>query len=108
MPRNAKRSYAVVWSDEQTTASGRLEVLSEGLALHGRESRVWIRFADLAGAAISRGEGDRLRGLPVLALTSRSGSRIRIASLEGTGALHELAARVPHPVLAAVGAPDGI
>ena len=108
MPRNAKRSYAVVWSDDQTTESGRLEVLRDGLALHGRESRHSILLADLTGAAISRGETDRLRGLPVLALTPRSGPRIRIASLEGAGALHELAARVAYPALAAVVAPDGI
>src|SRR4051794_7360107 len=108
MPRNAKRSYAVVWSDDETTKSGRLEVLSDGLELYGRESRLSILFAELTEAAISRAEVDRLRGLPVLALTPKSGSRIRIASLEGAGALHELAARVAYPALAAVAPADGM
>ena len=108
MPRNANRSYAVVWSDDRTTESGRLEVLRDGLALYGRESRRTILFAELTEAAISRGEADRLRGLPVLALRPNHGPRIRIASLEGAGALHELATRLAYPALSAVAVPDGM
>jgi hypothetical protein len=108
MPRNAKRSYAVVWTNDQTTESGRLEVRRDGLELYGRESRLSIALAELTRAVISRSEPDRLRGLPVLVLTPRCGPRIRIASLEGAGALHELAARLPYAELSAAAAPDGM
>ncbi len=108
MPRNAKRSYAVVWTNDETTESGRLEVRLDGLELYGRESRLSIALAELTGAEISRSGPDRLRGLPVLVLTPRCGPRIRIASLEGAGALHELAARLPYPALSAVAALDGM
>jgi hypothetical protein len=108
MPRNPKRSYAVVWTNDETTESGRLEVRRDGLELYGRESRLSIALAELTRAVISRSEPDRLRGLPVLVLTPRCGPRIRIASLEGAGALHELAARLPYAGLTAAAAPDGM
>ena len=88
------RSYAVVWSDNGTTDPGRLDLLPDAFELHGRDRRLSIPFAELTGASIARGNGDRLRGLPVLALTRRRGPRLRIASLEGAGALHELAAHI--------------
>jgi hypothetical protein len=90
----ANRSYAVVWSDNGATGSGRLEVQRDAVELHGREHRLLIPFADLAGASIARTARDRLCGLPVLALRRRSGDPVRIASLEGVGALQELAAQV--------------
>jgi hypothetical protein len=89
-----KRSYAVVWSDNGTTDPGRLEFLRDSFELHGRDRLLSIPFAELIGASIARSNGDRLRGLPALALTRRTGTLLRIASLEGLGALHELAARL--------------
>ncbi len=108
MPRNPKRSYAVVWTNDETTESGRLEVRRDGLELYGRESRLSLALAELTGAVISRREHDRLRGLPVLVLTPKRGPRIRIASLEGAGALHELAARLPYLALSGGAALDGM
>ena len=109
MPRNAKRSYAVVWTNDETTESGRLEVRGDGLELYGRESRLSI---PLRGAD---GSGDLARGISTACAASPcwcsrpgaargSGS----ASLEGAGALHELAARLPYPALSAVAALDGM
>jgi hypothetical protein len=89
-----KRTYAVVWSSNGATLSGRLEILLDRFELHGRERPLSIPYAELTSASIARSEHDRLRGLPVLALVLRGGAALRIASLEGGGALHELAARV--------------
>jgi hypothetical protein len=89
-----KRSYAVVWTSNGATRSGRLELLRDCLELHGRECPLSIPYAALTGASIARGAHDRLRGLPVLALGLDSGAALRIASLEGGGALHELATKV--------------
>jgi hypothetical protein len=84
------RTYAVVWSDNGSTASGRLDAVPEGLELRGRDLSMSIRFAELTGATIARGRSDRLRGLPVLELDRSKGAPVRIASLEGTSALYEI------------------
>jgi hypothetical protein len=108
MPRKRERSYAVVWSDDVTSGSGRLEVLRDRFELYGRDRRLSILFSELTAAAINRGARDRLRGLPVLTLTTRSGAPLRIASLEGAGALHELAARIAYTGLSVAPALSGI
>jgi hypothetical protein len=85
------RSYAVLWSGADGCGSGRLEPLPDRLELCGRE-RVSIPYTDLAGTSIGRRNGERLHGLPVLVLHRHGGAPpIRIASMEGAGALHELA-----------------
>jgi hypothetical protein len=89
-----KRSYAVVWSENGTAGAGRLEMLHDAFELHGRGRRLSIPLVELASASIARRNDERLHGLPVLALTRRAGTCLRIASLEGVGVLHELAARL--------------
>ena len=88
------RSYAVVWSDGDAVVSGRLEPRADRFELRGRDARLSIPFAGLSGASIARRNPDRLRGLPVLALRRRDATTLRIASLEGAGALHEIAHHV--------------
>ena len=98
-----KRSYAVLWSTDGDTGPGRLDPLEDSFELQGRNRRLSIPFADLAGASIARGSDDRLRGLPVLALSLRNGSpTVRIASLEGAAILHELADRVEYAGLTVI------
>ena len=94
------RSYAVVWSDGDAVVAGRLEPQADGFELRGRDVRLSIPFSELAGASIGRRQADRLRGLPVLALQLRNATTFRIASLEGAGALHELAHHVERAGLA--------
>lgn len=94
------RSYAVVWSDGDAVVSGRLEPQPDGFVLRGRDERLTIPFSGLAGASIARRNADRLRGLPVLALLLLDARTFRIASLEGAGALHELAHHVERAGLA--------
>jgi hypothetical protein len=83
-------SYAVVWSENGTFASGRLDSLDDRFELQGRGCGLTIAFADLERAGIERGRSDRLHGLPVLELGRSTGPPVRIASLQGTAALHEL------------------
>jgi hypothetical protein len=84
------RTYAVVWSENGSTASGRLDAFGDRFELDARTKRVSIPFAEVAGASIERGRKYRLRGLPVLQLGRIGGPPVRIASLEGTAVLHEL------------------
>ncbi len=90
-PKQVGRNYAVLWSGSEGSGSGRLEVLADRLELSSGTMRVAVPFGDVADAHIARGRTDRLRGLPVLSLHSGGGEGLRIASLEGTGALHEIA-----------------
>jgi hypothetical protein len=85
-----KRSYAVVWSSQEGVDSGRLEPGDGGFELVGRDHVLSIGFPELADVAIARGNGERLRGLPVLVLRRLHRSEVRIASLEGAAVLHEL------------------
>jgi hypothetical protein len=99
-----RRTYAVVWSRGGDVGSGRLDRLDDRFELYGRDRRLSIPFSELVGAAIARGQNDRLRGLPVLALEIEGGPSVRIASLEGTAVLHELADRVAASGLTVVSA----
>jgi hypothetical protein len=91
-----RHSYAVVWSRNGDVGSGRLDPFEDRFELQGRDRRLSVPFSSLARASILRGHDDRLRGLPVLWLELARGKPVRIASLEGTAALHELADRVEH------------
>lgn len=93
-PPAVRRSYAVLWSSGGDVGSGRLEPLDDRFELHGRGRRLSIPFAGVVRASIRRGRLERLRGLPVLELEAATGEPVRIASLEGTAALLELADRV--------------
>jgi hypothetical protein len=91
-----KKSYAVVWSTGQGVNSGRLEPEDDRFELVGRDHRLSIEFAGLAGVEIARRQSDRLRGLPVLVLRLREGEEVRVASLEGAGVLRDLVDHVEH------------
>jgi hypothetical protein len=100
------RKYAVLWSGrEEVVGSGRLELLGDRLELSSRSVLLVVPLGDVTAARIARGAGDRLRGLPVLSLDLGPGGELRIASLEGTGALYEIARLVERsaPVLRASG-----
>jgi hypothetical protein len=88
-----KRAYAVVWSENGSMNSGRLDSFADRFELAGRGQHLAILFAELRSASIARGRDDRLNGLPVLELGRDGRPPVRIASLE-TGALHELFAKV--------------
>ena len=64
--------------------AGRLELEADSLAFSGGAR---VPYADLRDIYLER----RPVGPPALVLQSRCGEELRIASLEGLGALHELA-----------------
>lgn len=85
------RPVGVLWSERnERPHTGRLELLPDRLAFVGSDLRTEVAFDEIGTAHLARGAADRLRGLPVLVLVLRTGETVRIASLEGTGALHEL------------------
>jgi hypothetical protein len=87
------RAYAVAWRrGDEVTVSGALRAGREGLHLLGRSGAVDIPFAAIARLSIERSRIQRLRGLPAISLALAHGETVRIASLEGAGALHEIAA----------------
>ena len=88
----AARKYAVLWSNcDGALESGRLEVLPDRVELASRDATLAVPYDEVREAYIGRGPEDRLRGLLALALCRGSGGRLLIASLEGTGALYEIA-----------------
>ena len=87
-----RRNYAVLWSGcEGAIGSGRLELVADRVELSSKGALVSLPLGEVTGVRIARGAEDRLRGLPVLALECARGGVLRIASLEGTGALYEIA-----------------
>jgi hypothetical protein len=93
-------TYAVVWSEDGGPPNaGSLEVADGRITLAGRasaqlERSLSLPYHDLAEARLERLYADRLSGRPTLVLRLRGGPVLRVASMEGGGALHELADRI--------------
>ena len=93
-------SYAVVWSENDGPVyAGHLEladrfVLLSGTAPQALESRRKLLCEELADVSFERRPGDRLGGRPTLVVARPSGPTLRLASIQGGGALHELAERL--------------
>jgi len=82
-------SYAVVWRENDGPArAGLAEVEDRCLAL-SKDRRV--QYCDLADVYLERRSGGSASSRPALVLICHDGSRLQIESLEGLGALHELA-----------------
>ena len=82
-------TYAVVVSeDDGPELPGRLELERDCLRFSGGSS---VRYADLRDVYVERRAGGDSPRRPSLVLISEQGDRFRISSLEGLGALHELA-----------------
>jgi hypothetical protein len=86
-----KGTAAILWTLHGRVHSGRLEALSDRLELTGRGVTLAIPLDSIQEFAIERGPAARLRGLAVLTLRLVEGDVVRVASLQGTGVLHELA-----------------
>jgi hypothetical protein len=84
-------TYAVVWrEDDGDTFAGLLELAPTCLVLSGTAAGVRASERRLAYAELEGAHFERRRG-PLLVLKGPCGSRVEVASLEGSGALHELA-----------------
>ena len=93
-------SYAIVWSgNEGPDQVGKATVDEHRLRLSGGSStgsrnEVDVPCAELSDVYIERSTPPKHPWEPVLVLVTRQGERFAIGSLEGLGALHELAERV--------------
>ena len=90
---DALMTYAVVVSEgDGPEQVGRLEFERDCLRLLGGST---VRYDDLRDVYVEpRSGGSTTARRPTLVLVSRQGERLRIGSLEGLGALHELAEKV--------------
>jgi hypothetical protein len=92
-----KGTAAVLWSLHGRIHTGSIEARGGRLEFRGRDRVVAIPLGSIAQFTIERGPAVRIHGLPVLTLHLIEGDVIRLASLEGTGVLHELAAVLAPP-----------
>lgn len=92
-------AYAVMWSEAAGPEFvGKLDlgldcIILTGIAAEARESRRRVPFSEVTDAslgALARLSGGERRGL----LLTLAHGRVEIASLEGMGALHELAEHI--------------
>src|SRR5206468_1082887 len=82
-------SYAVVWRENGgPTCVGGLVLVGAGLELSGAATRRNVPYDDLRELYVHRTDK------PALVLVTSAGDSFAIASLQGLGALHELADRV--------------
>ena len=92
-----KGTCAVLWALHGRVHAGSLELDDDRLQFRTRGRAVAVPLDSIAQFAIERGPAVRINGLPVLTLFLVEGDVIRLASLEGVGALHELAAALAPP-----------
>jgi hypothetical protein len=84
--------YAAVWrTGDGPTSSGKLELGSDDLLLHGSgEEELRIPFDELTSVEIGRAAGERVNGDRSLVLERHSCERVLVAALGGVGLLGEL------------------
>ena len=97
-------TYAVLWSaNDGPEFAGSLELTGGSVVLAGtaerqpdgqREAHREVRYDDLIDVYLERCAPAKHAWEPALVLVSRSGDQVAIGSLEGLGALHELAEHV--------------
>ena len=100
-------SYAVTWQEaDGRRHSGRLELGSEGLHLHGHNgeasaSRI-LPYSEIDSYRAARATADRLQERPTLVVELTDGSTVRIASVAQPGIIAELS----HQLATLIGAPE--
>jgi hypothetical protein len=92
-----KGTSAVLWTLHGRVHAGSIEAHDDRLELRARDRVVTIPLDWIVQFTIERGPAVRIHGLPVLTLILVEGDVIRLASLEGTGVLHEIAAVLARP-----------
>jgi hypothetical protein len=92
-----KGTWAVLWTLHGKVHAGSLELFGDRLELRACARTLAVPMETIAQFAIERGPAARIHGLPVLTLYLVEGDVVRLASLQGTGFLHELAAVLAPP-----------
>jgi hypothetical protein len=86
-----KGTFAVLWAFHGRVHSGSLEVVADRLLLTTRGRTMALPIGAIERFAIERGPAARLSGLAVLSLELEGHEALRVASLQGTAVLHDLA-----------------
>lgn len=100
--RSMNGTFAVLWTLHGQVHSGSVEAHNDRLELRTRGRALSIPYASVVRFVIERGPAARINGLAVLKLVLEDGDIIRLASMEGTGVLHELSAVLAPAVAEAV------
>ena len=88
-------TYGVVWTSGDSPASaGSLEFGTDSLRLAGRERSEDVAYADLKSVRVGRSNGDRLDGRPTVLLERSDGEQLRIATVEQSTLVPEIADRL--------------
>jgi hypothetical protein len=103
-PRRIMRrmTYAVLWCENDGPEfAGGLLLAGRGLELTGTSegrpaAQRAVPYDDVRDVYLERAAPRRHTWDPSLVLVTRDGDRVEIGSLQGLGALHELADRVAH------------
>jgi hypothetical protein len=82
----------VVWNMRDVTSPGRLQLRGDRVTLTSKGYTLSFPGRSIASLTIERAPSQRLRGLPVLHLRLVGDVSVFVASLDGAGSLHELAA----------------
>jgi hypothetical protein len=102
------RTYAVVWrSDDSRRRVGKLTIEPDGVRLDGGEPGVdsvheSYDAEEISSVGLARATGTRLDGRPTVAIGLVDGHEVRLASVVGPGAVHEIARRLAQLVSAKV------
>jgi hypothetical protein len=83
-------AFPVLWTLNGTPCTGLAEVGGQRIVLTSRHRSLSFPLEAIGQLDVLRSAADRLRGLPVLALSLAGGEVVRVASLGGPGSLHEL------------------
>jgi hypothetical protein len=88
-------SYAVVWKDDSSLYTGKLELEErrlrlEGISREGRACSRTMRYDELDGVHMAPGR-ERIGGRPTLVVERSGGEPLRVGSVDGRGFLPELA-----------------
>lgn len=87
-----KETFAVLWAINGDACAGSLELTDRRLELRARGRTFSAPVDAVRQLTIERGAAARINGLAVLQLRFSRGDVLRVASLQGMGVLHELAA----------------
>jgi hypothetical protein len=99
-PDHVRMTYAVLWSENNGPEfAGRLALALGGVELSGTAAgrsaaHLDLCYADLADVYLERSAPPKHTWKPSLVLVTREGNEVAIGSLQGLGALHELAEQV--------------
>jgi hypothetical protein len=86
-------SYAVLWNDgAEQVEVGKLELDAAGVRFEGERVHE-VRYEEIRSVHVGRRPVERLLGRPTLVLGLAAGA-VRIGSVDGMGAIADLAARL--------------